>query len=239
MCVNILICMHFEYSELISVENLFQAWSAFRKGKAKRIDVQEFERNLEDNLFTLYQKLKNKTYRHGSYKSFYIHDPKQRHIHKANVTDRVVHHLLYTFLYKLFDDTFIYDSYSCRLKKGTHRGLERLEVYTRKVSQNYSVDCWALKGDIKKFFASVDHRVLLLLLEGKIQDEDIIWLLRQGIDSFHSERGESKGIPLGNLTSQIFANVYMNELDQFIKHELKVKYYLRYADDFLLLSTDG
>lgn len=238
MCVNILICMHFEYSELISVENLFQAWSAFRKGKAKRIDVQEFERNLEDNLFTLYQKLKNKTYRHGSYKSFYIHDPKQRHIHKANVTDRVVHHLLYTFLYKLFDDTFIYDSYSCRLKKGTHRGLERLEVYTRKVSQNYSVDCWALKGDIKKFFASVDHRVLLLLLEGKIQDEDIIWLLRQGIDSFHSERGESKGIPLGNLTSQIFANVYMNELDQFIKHELKVKYYLRYADDFLLLSTD-
>jgi len=139
----------------------------------------------------------------------------------------------------LFDDTFIYDSYSCRLKKGTHRGLERLEVYTRKVSQNYSVDCWALKGDIKKFFASVDHRVLLLLLEGKIQDEDIIWLLRQGIDSFHSERGESKGIPLGNLTSQIFANVYMNELDQFIKHELKVKYYLRYADDFLLLSTDG
>lgn len=228
--------MHIDYSNLISIENLFQAWSEFRKGKAKRFDVQEFERNLEDNLFTLHQKLKSKTYRHGSYKSFYVHDPKQRHIHKAKVADRVIHHLLYTFLYQLFDSSFIYDSYSCRLKKGTHKGVNRLEVFTIKVSQNYTVGCWALKCDIKKFFASVDHKILLNLLRKKIYDEDIICLLKQIMDSFYSDRGEGKGMPLGNLTSQVFANIYLNELDQFVKHKLKAKYYIRYADDFLFLS---
>lgn len=124
--------MHFEYSELISIENLFQAWSEFKKGKAKRFDVEEFERHLEDNLFTLHQRLKNKTYRHGNYQSFYVHDPKQRHIHKAIVIDRVIHHLLYTFLYKLFDSSFVYDSYSCRLKKGIHKGVERLEIFCKR-----------------------------------------------------------------------------------------------------------
>lgn len=237
MCVTIFIHMYSEYLELISVENLFQAWSEFRKGKSKRFDVQDFERNLEDNLFTLHQRLKSKTYRHGQYQSFYIHDPKQRHIHKANVTDRVVHHLLYTLLYKLFDSSFIYDSYSCRLKKGTHKGVERLKKFTRTVSQNYTRDCWVLKCDIKKFFASVDHKILISLLRKKIRNEDIIWLLRQIIDSFYSDRGEGKGMPLGNLTSQVFANIYLNELDQFIKHRLKVKFYLRYADDFVFLSN--
>jgi len=226
------------YDNLISIENLFQAWSEFRKGKAKRFDVQTFDRNLEDNLFGLHQKLKSKTYKHGSYQSFYVHDPKQRHIHKADVTDRVVHHLLYTFLYKLFDSSFIYDSYSCRLEKGTHKGLSRLKNYTRKVSQNYTGSCWVLKCDIKKFFAGVDHKVLLTLLKKKIKDNDIIWLLEQIIYSFHSDKGEGKGMPLGNLTSQVFANIYLNELDQFVKHKLKAKYYIRYADDFLVLSKN-
>ena len=230
--------MHIGYSNLISIENLFQAWSEFRKGKAKRFDVQKFERNLEDNLFGLQQRLKNKTYGHGEYQSFYVNDPKQRHIHKAKVADRVVHHLLYAFLYKLFDSSFIYDSYSCRLNKGTHKGVKRLEQFAGKVSQNYTVDCWALKCDIKKFFASVDHKVLLTLLKEKIKDEDIIWLLRQIIDSFCSDKGGGKGMPLGNLTSQVFANIYLNELDQFVKHKLKTKYYIRYADDSLLLAND-
>lgn len=238
VCVNIFTCMHTNYSNLISIENIFQAWKEFGKGKAKRLDVQEFERNLEDNLFALQQKLKDKTYRHGEYQSFYVNDPKQRHIHKANVTDRVVHHLLYTFLYKLFDSSFIYDSYSCRLKKGTHKGLKRLEGYTRKVSQNYTTDCWALKCDIRKFFASVDHEVLLNLLKKKINDSDIIWLLQQIIYGFYSDRGEGRGMPLGNLTSQVFANIYMNELDQFVKHKLRMHHYVRYADDFLFLLKD-
>jgi len=236
VCVNIFICMHTNYSNLISIENLFQAWSEFRKGKSKRFDVQEFERHLEDNLFELQESLKNKTYRHGNYQSFYVNDPKQRHIHKAGVSDRVVHHLLYTFLYELFDNSFIYDSYSCRLDKGTHKGVRRLEKFTRKVSKNYTEPCWALKCDIKKFFASVDHEILYQLLVKKIQDQDILWLLKQVIESFNIDNTH-KGIPLGNLTSQIFANIYLNELDQFVKHKLKIKYYLRYADDFLVLSN--
>ena len=144
--------------------------------------------------------------------------------------------MLYTFLYKLFDSSFIYDSYSCRLEKGTHKGVLRLVEYARIVSKNYTKSCWALKLDIKKFFASVDHKVLLSLLEEKIQGEDIIWLLKQIIYSFYSDKGEGKGMPLGNLTSQVFANIYVNKLDQFVKHKLKIKYYIRYADDFLILS---
>lgn len=227
----------FKYSEFILLERLFQAWDEFKKGKRKRADVQTFERNLEDNLFVLHQSLKDKTYRHGRYYSFYVHDPKKRHIHKSSVQDRVVHHLLYTNLYQLFDPTFVYDSYSCRLNKGTHKGVERLKNFARKVSKNYTGECWSLKCDIKKFFASVDHEILLKLLKNKIKDPDIIWLLRQVINSFHSDNGEGKGIPLGNLTSQVFANIYMNELDRFIKHQLRIKYYLRYADDFLILGA--
>lgn len=228
--------MNFE--DLITIESVFQAWDEFKIGKKKKNDVQLFERNLEDNLFILYNALKNKTYHHGDYSEFYVHDPKKRHIHKAPVADRVIHHLLYTYLYKLFDKTFIYDSYSCRLNKGTHRGVGRLETFTRKVSRNYTNTCWVLKCDISKFFANVDHETLLKLLSKKVKDKDILSLLAEIIDSFHSDSGDGKGIPLGNLTSQVFANVYMNELDQFVKQELKVKYYIRYADDFLFISEN-
>lgn len=220
------------YQELISVENLFQAWDEFRKGKRKRKDVQIFERNLEDNLFKLYHALRGKTYKHSSYLAFYVQDPKQRHIHKANVTDRIIHHLLYKYLYKSFNKSFIYDSYSCRLEKGTHKAVKRLKKFTRIVSKNYTKPCWALKLDIKKFFASVNHQVLIDLLKNKIKNPDILGLLDEVIKSFPS------GIPLGNLTSQVFANIYMNQLDQFVKHHLKVKHYLRYADDFLILSEN-
>ncbi len=224
---------HKSYSEIISVENLFQAWGEFRKGKRKRKDVQIFERNLEDNLFELHGSLEDKTYKHGGYLAFYVQDPKQRHIHKADITDRVIHHLLYKYLYKLFDKSFIYDSYSCRLEKGAHKAVDRLVKFTRIVSKNNTKECWALKLDIKKFFASVNHGILLNLLKRKIKDQNILWLLSQVIESFPS------GIPLGNLTSQVFANIYMNELDQFVKHNLKIKYYLRYADDFIILGTQG
>jgi len=228
----------YTYSKLISIECLLQAWEEFRVGKRKRYDVQKFERFLEKNLFNLQYALSSKTYRHGGYSEFYVNDPKRRHIHKADVQSRVVHHLLYKHMYGLFDKTFIYDSYSCRLGKGTHKVVLRLEKFARKVSKNYTQNCWALKCDIKKFFASVDHEILFNLLKTKIKDKDILLLIKKVIDSFHSERGEEKGIPLGNLTSQIFANIYLNALDQFIKNSLKIKYYLRYADDFIILDTD-
>lgn len=230
MCV--VLFNHMDYTNIITAENLFQAWDEFKKGKRKRKDVQIFERNLEDNLFALHQALKNRTYKHGEYKSFYVYDPKLRHIHKASVEDRIVHHLLYKYLYELFDGSFIHDSYSCRLNKGTHKAVKRLEKFTRIVSKNYTRECWALKLDIKKFFASVDHQILLKLLEKQIKDQDTLLLLKEVIESFPT------GIPLGNLTSQVFANIYLNELDQFVKHKLKIKYYLRYADDFLMMSPN-
>lgn len=226
------------YHKLISIESLFQAWDEFKKGKRKKSDVQLFERDLEDNLFDLHYQLKSKTYRHGSYQEFYVNDPKRRHIHKASVADRIVHHLLYKYLYKMLDKTFIYDSYSCRLNKGTHKVVKRLEYFARRASENYTRDCFALKCDIKKFFANVDHEILINLLRAKVSDRNIIWLLEQVISSFSSEDDQKKGIPLGNLTSQIFANIYLNELDKFIKHKLKIKYYLRYADDFMIIASD-
>ena len=227
-----------DYSKLISIENLFQAWEEFKKGKRKKRDVQVFERHLEDNLFDLRQKLVTKTYHHGSYHQFYVNDPKRRHIHKAQVTDRVVHHLLYKYLYNLFDKTFLYDSYSCRIGKGTYKAVKRLEKLTRIVSKNYTRDCWALKLDIRKFFESVDPSVLKSLITKKVKDKNVLWLVGQVIDSFPLGAKPLRGIPLGNLTSQIFANIYLNELDQFVKHQLKIIYYLRYADDFLILNLN-
>ncbi len=231
------------YFSLIKVGNLFQVWEEFKKGKRNKGDVQIFERNLEDNLFGLHEDLADKTYRHRSYDGFWVNDPKRRHIHKAEVRDRIVHHLLYKYLYALFNKTFIYDSYSCRINKGTHRAVKRLEEYARIVSKNYTQDCWALKLDVKQFFANVDHEVLMDLVIKKIKDKDILQLISEVINSFSSDSSRQartiyKGIPLGNLTSQIFANLYLNELDQFIKHDLKIKYYIRYADDFIIFNTE-
>lgn len=185
-----------------------------------------------DNIFSLHDDLKNKIYKHGNYEAFKINDPKPRDIHKAKVRDRLLHHAIYRILYPYFDKKFISDSYSCRIKKGTHKAIYRLESFIRKVSKNNTKTCWVLKCDIKKFFANIDHNILKSILEKHVQDKDILWLLGQVIDSFET------GLPFGNLTSQLLVNVYMNEFDQFIKIKLKVKYYIRYADDFMILSED-
>ena len=219
---------------ITSLDNLFNAWAEFRVGKRKRADVQVFEYRLEDNIFELHQELIDGTYSHGSYMQFRITDPKPRQISKALVRDRLLHHALYRILYPLFDSGFIYDSYSCRVNKGTHKAFARLERLCNKVSRNNTAQCWALKCDIRKFFDSVDHSVLVRLLEGKIKDEKLLTLLKGIIDSFQKTPG--KGMPLGNLTSQLFANIYLDPLDKFAKHTLGAKYYLRYADDFVFLG---
>lgn len=180
--------------------------------------------------------LVNGTYRCGRYHRFQVNDPKPRIIHKASVRDRLLHHAIYRILYPLYDKTFIYDSYSCRIDKGTHRAFGRLTQFARKASRNYTASCWALKCDIRKFFDSIDHQTLKQQLANKISDEKLSWLLRVVIDSFSTQFG--KGIPLGNLTSQLFANIYLDPLDKFVKHKLKHTCYLRYADDFILLSND-
>lgn len=226
------------YHDIISLENLLDAWQEFICGKKNRKDVLEFQQNLMRNLISLHEDLKNKTYIHGGYQAFNVSDPKPRNIHKASVRDRILHHLLYKNLYPFFDKKFIADSYSCRKNKGTHKAVRRFESFAREVSKNYTKQCFVLKCDIRKFFASVNHPILKNILEKFIEDKDILWLLDQAIDSFNTDDKKMVGLPLGNLTSQLLVNIYMNEFDQFVKQELKIKYYIRYADDFVFLSQN-
>lgn len=225
------------YHDIISVENLLEAWREFSSGKRSRADVQEFEENLMDNILKLRDDLVSKTYKHSEYWAFKISDPKPRDIHKASVRDRLLHHALYRRLYPFFDRTFIADSYSCRDNRGVHKALERFSGFSGKVSKNYTKTAWVLKCDIRKFFASIDHCILTSIIKSYIPDEDICWLLSQITGSFSSTES-GVGLPLGNLTSQLLVNVYMNEFDQFAKHKLRAKYYIRYADDFVLMSPD-
>jgi retron-type reverse transcriptase len=233
-----------QYKDIINIENLLLAWQEFLCGKSKKKDVIEFQLKLMDNIFDLHNDLKTKTYKHSEYKAFKINDPKPRDIHKASVRDRLLHHAIYRILYPYFDTKFIYDSYSCRIDKGTHKALDRFKQFSNIVSKNNTKTCFVLKCDIRKFFANIDHEILKSILEKNILDKDILWLLSQIIDSFHTftspmlSHPVGKGLPLGNLTSQLLVNIYMNEFDQFVKRELKVKYYIRYADDFVIFSED-
>jgi len=227
------IIFNHKFENLISIDNLLLAWQEFIKGKRNKKDVQIFSFRLMDNILSLHEDLKNKRYKHGGYECFKINDPKSRTIHKASVRDRLLHHAVYRTLYPFFDKIFISDSFSCRDKKGTHKAIKKLIGHAGIVSKNNTRVCWILKCDVKKFFASIDQNILIDILEQYIPDKDIVNLLKEVIFSF-----KPNGLPLGNLTSQLFANVYLNEFDQFIKHKLKIKRYIRYADDFVILSEN-
>ena len=230
------------FHRVVLPEPLFLAWEEFRKGKQSRKDVMQFETRLEQNLFQLHRELQSGTYKHGSYSAFTICDPKQRRIHKATVRDRIVHHAVFAALNPVFEPTFIARSFSCRKDKGTHRGIDALERMLQKASRNSTRPCYVLKCDIHQFFASVNHGILLGILKKSIKDEKLLELLEAIIGSFPSVEPTlfaRKGIPIGNLTSQLFANVYMNAFDQFMKHELRVKHFVRYTDDFVIVSDDA
>lgn len=222
------------YNTIISVNNLLAAWREFLSGKRHRQDVERFLLHLTDNILALHHELMDKTYHHGPYHAFRINDPKPRDIHKASVRDRLLHHAIYRVLYPYFDSKFIFDSFSCRYAKGTHRAINRLRNYCRKISHNHTRTVWILKCDIRKFFASINHKILIDILKRHL-DADTIWLLEEVIGSFHTKSTPGIGLPLGNLTSQVFVNIFMNEFDHFIKRELKITYYIRYADDFVIL----
>lgn len=220
------------FPKIVDAENLFRAFFRFRAGKASKTDVAAFEHDLERNIFDLRRDLISKTYRHGPYAGFFITDPKQRHIHKATVRDRIVHHAIHSILNPCLEETFIEDSFSCRVGYGTHRGVDRLRTMLRRASANNRKTVIAMKCDVRKFFASIDHEVLIRLLEGRIKDPDAMHLLREIIGSFNP------GLPIGNLTSQMLANFYMTQADRFIKEKLRVPFYIRYTDDFILISSD-
>jgi retron-type reverse transcriptase len=221
-----------QYDDVVTFENLLKAWNDFVCGKRKREDVNEFAQHLSDNLFDVLFELKNERYVHGQYDEYIICDPKKRIIHKANVKDRVVHRLIYNALYSYFDRRYIYDSYSCRIGKGTHKAQARFRGFVNIISKNYTKQCYVLKFDIKKCFASIDTEVLKNILAQHIEDDRLKNLIYIIIDSFED------GLPLGNLTSQLFINIYLHELDWYVKQIIKCKCYIRYADDIVIVSHD-
>ncbi len=209
----------------LSLENIWQVWRQFRKGKKFGDELDEFFYYLERNLFKLQIDLNVGTYRHGGYKKFIVSDNKRREVSVATVRDRFVHRLIYDYLVGIYDKTFIHDVWSCREGKGLNAAWERCSYLMQ--SGDY---VW--KGDVKKFFDSVDRDVLYAILRHRIKDEKTLNLLREVIYSYPA------GMPIGNLTSQIFANIYLNELDRFVKYEIKPKAYMRYGDDFLIFMDD-
>lgn len=235
------------FSGFASLPNLYLAWRQFRSGKRERGDVIAFERNLEKELFKLSEDLSAGTYAHGNYQRFFVRDPKFRAIHKASVRDRVIHQALYNVLYPLFNRKFFFDSYSSRLGKGTQAAIRRLWQFLGKASKNFTTEVYIFHGDVDNFFGSVDHNILFEFLSREIKDRQYLNLCKQIIISHNGKfvKGSGddnaeigKGIPLGNLTSQVFANIYLHELDYFVKQTLKVPYYARYNDDFFIVSAN-
>lgn len=226
------------YEELCSFENLIVAFKNARKRKTKKRYVKRFEKNLKENLEKLREELLNRTYKPCKLKNFILRDPKTRKISKSAFRDRVVHHALCNMIVPIFNRLFIYDSHANQIGKGTHKAIERFDKFKRKTSKNGNRTCYVLKADIKHYFEEIDHEVLLDIIKKKISDENVLWLIRRIISNTVSGAKKGKGMPLGNLTSQFFANIYLNELDQFVKHKLRAKHYIRYVDDFVILHND-
>jgi RNA-directed DNA polymerase len=232
------------YDKVCSSENLLLAFRKARKGKSNKWYVKRFEADLDNELLRLKRELEERTYEPRPLKRFIIRDPKTRVIHASHFRDRVVHHALCNVLEPIFDRTFIHDSYANRKGKGGLAALDRFDEFKRKASQNgrlvrgakdnNMVVGYVLKADIRHYFPSVDHDVLIAIIGKKIKDENVLWLVRKILAN--NDPALPKGMPIGNQTSQFFANVYLNELDYFVKHVLKARFYLRYVDDFVILD---
>ncbi|MFH1326875.1 MAG: reverse transcriptase domain-containing protein [archaeon] len=232
------------YEEIISLSNLFLAWRKARKDKTKKNYVIEFEKDLIKNILELQEELKNQRYFPKPLQTFILRDPKTRKISKSDFRDRIVHHALVRVIEPIFDKGFIYDSCANRIGKGNLFALNRFEKFQRKVTNNLSLGGYCLKADIKHYFHEVNHSILIKIMKRRIVDKKVVWLIKKILANLPAGKlGErtsldNKGMPLGNLTSQFFANVYLNELDYFVKHKLKAKYYIRYVDDFVILHKN-
>jgi retron-type reverse transcriptase len=222
------------YDEVCSYENLELAFQRARRGKTLKQYVIDFEKDLKENLLQLRSELLLHTYEPRPLKTFILRDPKTRKISKSAFRDRVIHHAIYNVIEPVFDKRFVHDSFANRIGKGTLNAIKRFDVFKRKVSKNNTIKCYVLKADIKSYFDTVDHEILIKLLCKRIHDGRLMWLIRIILNN-HQGKVSSKGMPLGNLTSQFFANLYLNELDQYVKQKLRAKYYIRYVDDFVIL----
>jgi RNA-directed DNA polymerase len=232
------------FDSITTFENLLLAARKAQKGKRFKNSTALFNLNLEKELLCLQRELRYNTYRHGDYHNFYIYDPKMRLISAAPYRDRVVHHALCNVIEPIIDRTFIHDSYACRKGKGTHAAVNRYTAFARR-------NKYVLKGDIRKYFQSVDHQILMDAVERKIKCQKTLWLIREIIgsrtdkshvvyfktDDLFTPYNKNRAIPIGNLTSQFFANVYLNGLDHYVKGRLGCRYYIRYVDDFVVFDN--
>lgn len=234
------------YNKICSFENILDASRKARKGKRKKNSTAVFEVNLEKEIHEIKNELALGNYKCGNYKEFFITEPKKRMISAAPYKDRVVHHALCNVIEPIFDKSFIFDSYANRKGKGTHKAILRYQFFSR-------YNKYALKCDIKKYFPSIDHIILKNLIRKKIGCNKTISLIENIIDNSNDQESvvdyfcgddlftpfeRKRGLPIGNLTSQFFANIYLNPLDHFIKENLKCKCYVRYVDDFVLLGNN-
>jgi len=235
-----------------SFQNLIAAYYQCRKKKRLKHSSAKFEFDLETEITALEVLLKSHTYRPSPFSVFVVTEPKVREIFAAAFCDRVVHHLLYSFLLPVFEPKFIFDSYACRKNKGAHQAVKRLSKFLERGNMFF------LQADIKNFFCTIKHDILFNLIQRHVSNPNILWLAKTIIDYdcakdplkkgqlalfskvpahkslFNAPLG--RGLPIGNLTSQFFANLYLNEQDQFVKHKLKCRYYIRYVDDFIILD---
>lgn len=241
------------YEKIYDFENLYLAYLEARKGKRYRPDVLEFGAHLEENLIEIQNELVWKTYQVGPYRQFYVHLPKKRLIMSLSFKDRVVQWAIYRQLNPIFDKQFIYDSYGCRKDKGTHAAANRLQSWMKTAESKPGQQCYYLKLDISKYFHRVNHEVLMDDLNRRIKDKDAVWLLGIIInnpdvpfglppgmkpeDCPIEDRLFDVGMPIGNLTSQLEANLCLDNLDQYVKHTLRVRHYIRYMDDMIILGT--
>lgn len=228
------------YNKLLPIifdfANLELAYKKARAGKRNRHDVQRFELNLEGNLIDLQNNLIWGTYRTGEYRRFTIVEPVTRSIASLPFRDRVLQHAIVNIIEPIWECRFIDDSYACRPGRGTHRGADRVQAMLRTVQREHG-RVYVFKGDIAKYFYSIDHQVLKALVRRRIACKGTLALLDEIIDSTVVD-GKTVGMPIGNLTSQLFANVYMHELDEFAKHALRERHYVRYMDDFVIVHHD-
>lgn len=214
-----------------------KAYHKARKCKRYRPDVLEFEANREDNLFHAIEVLKDGTYQPGEYRVFKVWEPKERIIMALPFFDRVIQHMIVNLIEPIFEKRFLFHSYACRKGKGVHEASKTLSKWLYELEVVQGKKIYAIKGDIHHYFQSVSHDILKAEIRRYISDKALLKILDRIIDH-NGIFPPGVGIPVGNLTSQLFANVYLNKLDRFVKHELKIKYYVRYMDDFIILSED-
>jgi len=213
------------FEQIYDYHNLYDAYIKARKQKRYRAEVLQFSYALEENLITLQNELIWKTYKVGAYRPFVIYEPKKRQIVALPFRDRVVQHALNSVIEPIFERRMIHDSYACRVGKGTHQAARRVAYFLGKPGNYYY-----LKADVKSFFASVNRTILRSILAERIEDEGLMWLVDQVLNST-----PGTGLPIGNLMSQLFANVYLHELDHYVKNVRGVNFYVRYMDDFIVL----